>query len=142
MTLDSNTYKYNISSTCNFGFQFASNTTSSARKLIGYSAADKTESTSSTSDNVIDLNPIKCVYIYFQPDIRKDVEFSNNTFSLAINDKSDFGSIIQYKLNENYNQKLKFQYEKEVKFKLYDQDFDNINLNCIDWYLTIVLDDN
>ena len=63
ITFNSNTYQYTISSTGNFGFQFATNTTASARKLIGYSLANKTESTSSTSNNVIDLNPIKCIYI-------------------------------------------------------------------------------
>ncbi len=141
VTFDSNTYKYTISSTGNFGFQFATNTTASARKIIGYSLADKTEATSSTSDNVIDLNPIKSIYIDFQADARKDIEFSNNVVSLAINDTSDFGSIIRYKLNENYHQKLKFHYEKEVKFKFYDQDFNNINLNGTDWYLTIKLDE-
>ncbi len=125
----------------NFGFQFATNTTASARKIIGYNLADKTEATSSTSDNVIDLNPIKSIYIDFQADVRKDIEFSNNVVSLAINDTSDFGSIVRYKLNENYHQKLKFHYEKEVKFRFYDQDFNNINLNGTDWYLTIKIDE-
>ena len=108
--------------------------------MLGYNASDKTESTSSTSDNVIDLNSIKSIYIDIQSEQRKDIEFSNNIYTISVNDLSDFGSIMRYKLDVNYIQKLKFNNTKEIKFKLYDQDFNSINLNGVDWYLTIQLD--
>ena len=81
ITFDSNTYQYTISATGNFGFQFGSNTSSSAYRLLGYNEEDYTEATSSTSVNIIDLNSIKGVYLDFHDDKRKDIEFSNTNQS-------------------------------------------------------------
>lgn len=144
--LNSNTYQYTFSSTANFGFKFGTNTISSAYKLLGFDTNDYSESTSTTSVNIIDLNSIKGIYIDFHDDKRKDIEFSNNNnpsnvFSLTFNDKSDFGSLLSYKVRQNYIQKLKFVNTISLKFKLYDQDFNDLTTNGLDWYLTLHLDE-
>lgn len=130
VTTDSNTNKYTFSNTITFYFTFGTNTTNSARKLIGFNQIDGTTSTTQTSDNPIDLNNHKSFFINISENDDRDIIGTSyfNT-SLFISGEGGFGDIIRYKNVDNFNQFVKFRNTKTLEFSFHDINNNTIDLN-------------
>ena len=131
ITLDDNTGKLTISNdTHNFYFTFATNTTSSARKLMGFNESNGTNASSQTSDNPIDVNTHKCFFINIEENNDKNIDAPSyfNT-SLMIQASGSFGETSRYIKNDNFKQYVKFRNEKKIKFKIHDKNNNTLNLN-------------
>ena len=129
--LDSNTHKLTISNTNNFYFTFATNTDNSARFLMGFNATDGTNQMTQTSDNCIDLNPYKDIFINISENDDRDIEGVNyfNT-SLIINGDGNFGEIMRYIPKDNFDQYMKLSRQtKYITIKIHDSNNNDINLN-------------
>ena len=130
VSLDSNTKKYTITNSLNFYFKFGSNTSNSARKLLGFNAEDGSNNTSQTSDNAIDINTCKNVFITIEQDDHRLVEgidFFNS--SLVISGSSDFGETFRYIDIDNFSQYIKVKKTKKLKLSFHDTSNNSINLN-------------
>ena len=128
VTLDDNTRKLTIADTLNFYFTFGTNTSNSARKLIGFNEADGANGASHTSDNPIDLNTYKNIFITIEQDDHRNIEgqdFFNHSF--VINGTGAFGEICRYINQDNFDQYIKLRKTKMLKVIFYD-----INNNIID----------
>ena len=138
ITLDDNTRKLTISNdTHNFYFTFATNTSSSARKLLGFNQSDGTNASSQTSDKAIDLNTHKCFFINIEENNDKNIDAPNyfNT-SLMIQASGSFGETSRYIKNDNFKEYVKFRNEKKIKFKIHDKNNNTLNLNS-EWFLVL-----
>ena len=130
VTYDDNTNKYTINNTSLFYFTFSSNTSNSARKLLGFNASDGTDSLSHTSDIAIDLNPCKNIFVTIMEDDNRYVEgiqFFN--CSLVINGVSGFGEIVRYIDVDNFVQTVKFKDTKKLTLLFHDANNNSIDLN-------------
>ena len=130
VTVDSNSRKYTFTSTSNFGFTFGTNTTNSARKLIGMNETDDSQSLSHVSDNAIDLNKFKNIFINILQDNNNDI-FSNEYFSssLIICGTGSFGDLYSYVSDDNFHQYVRFRHTKKLEFKFHDINNNNVDLN-------------
>lgn len=129
VTLDDNTRKLTITDTVNFYMTFGTNTTNSAKKLLGFSL-DGTSSGSHTSDSPIDLNPHKNIFITIEQDDHRNlegIEFFNH--SLVVNGTGAFGEICRYINKDNFDQYIKLKETKMLKVQFYDVDNNIIDLN-------------
>ena len=71
VSLDNNTRKLTITDTQSFRFKFGTNTSNSARFLLGFNEQDSSSiETTQTSDNVINLNTCKNIFIRIKQDCR------------------------------------------------------------------------
>ena len=131
ISYDDNTNKYTITNTLPIYFTFGSNTTNSARKLLGFNQTDGNPSTTTqTSDNPIDLNTCKNIFITITEDDNRNIEgidFFN--CSLIVNGISDFGGIMRYVDIDNFSQIVKFKNTKNLNVSFHDASNSNINLN-------------
>ena len=138
ITLDDNTGKLTITNdTHNFYFTFATNTTSTARKLMGFNQSDGTNASSQTSDNPIDVNTHKCFFVNIEENDDKNIDGPSyfNT-SLMIQASGSFGETSRYIKNDNFKQYVKFRNEKKIKFKIHDKNNNILNLNS-QWLLLL-----
>ena len=130
VTLDDNTRKLTITDTVNFYMTFGTNTSNSARKLLGFDGVDGTNATSHTSDTPIDLNTHKNIFITFEQDDHRNLEgLSFFNPSLVINGVGAFGEICRYIDNDNFHQFVKFRQTKKIKIKFHDTSNNTIDLN-------------
>ena len=130
VSLDSNTRKFTITNSLNFYFTFGSNTKNSARRLLGFNAEDGSNNTSQTSNNVIDINTCKNVFITIEQDdhrLIEGIEFFNS--SLVISGSSDFGETFRYIDIDNFGQYIKVKKTKRLKLLFHDTSNNSINLN-------------
>ena len=131
VTLDDNTNKYTISNdTHNFYFSFGTNTSNSARVLLGMNASDGTNATSQTSDVPLDLNTHKNIFIRFEQDDNTDImgiDFFNT--SLVINGTGSFGEILRYVDDDNFQQYVRFKDTKKLKVTIHDNNNNTVTLN-------------
>lgn len=130
VTFNENTRKLTITDTLNFYFTFGTNTTNSARKLLGFSATNGSSAGSQTSDICADLNTNKNVFISFQQDNNKfihGIDFFD--CSCIINGTGDFGEVIRYVNEDNFNQYVKFKKTKQLEVRFHDSSNNNIDLN-------------
>ena len=130
VSLDDNTRKLTITNTLTFYFTFGSNTSNSARKLLGYNAIDGTTATSQTSTNPIDLNTCKNIFIkVMQDDHRKieGIDFFNA--SLMINGDGNIGETLRYIDSNNFDQYIKFKKTKQISIEFHDIYNNSISLN-------------
>lgn len=132
ITIDSNTNKYTFTNSSNvdFHFTFGTNTNNSARKLLGMNESDGTASTSQTSDNPVDLNPHKNIFININENNDRDVSGQSyfNT-SFVINGNGSFGEIIRYVKRDNFHQSVRFGNTKNLQVKIHDLNHNVIELN-------------
>ena len=132
VSLDENTRKITITNTLLYYFTFGTNTSNSARKLLGFNEEDGTSTSyTHTSDNIIDLNTYKNIFIKIKQDDDRNIEgidFFNQ--SLVINGIGNYGEILRYIDNDNFNQYIKFSKKtKQIDISFYDINNNNINLN-------------
>ena len=130
VSTNSNTNKFTFSNTITFYFTFGTNTTNSARKLIGMNAVDGTTATTQTSNNPIDLNTRKSIFVEICEDNNRDI-VGINYFqqSFLINGEGGFGDIMRYKNTDNFNQFVKFRNTKTLEFSFHDINNNSIDLN-------------
>ena len=130
VSFDNNTRKLTINNTVNFYFTFGTNTTNSARKLLGFNASDGSNSTSQTSLNPVDLNTCKNVFVKIEQDDHRLVEgidFFNSSFVLS--GSADFGESFRYIDIDNFSQYAKFRQTKKLKLSFHDSNNNSIDLN-------------
>ena len=132
VTIDNNTNKYTFTngSSTNFYFTFGTNTSNSARKLLGMNATDGTNATTQTSDKPVDLNTYKNMFINISENNDRNVTGQSyfNT-SLIINGTGSFGEILRYVKNDNFSQYVKLHNTKNIEIKIHDIDNNVIDLN-------------
>ena len=133
ITLDSNTNKFTFSvGTGNtLYFSFGTNTTNSAKKLLGFNEVDGISSNTQISDNSIDLNTIKNMFINILENNKKNI-YGNKYFntSIVINSIGGFGEMIRYNNNNNnFIQIIEIKNKKELKITFHDKNNNIINLN-------------
>ena len=130
VSLDDNTRKFTITDTLTFYFTFGSNTSNSARKLLGYDSVDGTTATSQISTNPIDLNTCKNIYINILQDDNKKLEGINFfTSSLVINGDGNTGETLRYIDSNNFDQYIKLKKTKQISLSFHDIDNNSISLN-------------
>ena len=131
VTFNENTRKFTITDTLSIYFTFGTNTSNSARKLLGFNESDGTPSLfTQTSDTAIDLNPCKNIFINIKQDNHKNIEgidFFNS--SLVINGIGEFGEILRYIDVDNFYQITKFRQTKQLKVSFHDATNNSIELN-------------
>lgn len=130
VTIDEHTNKFTITDTVNIHFTFGTNTTNSARKLLGFDESDGVGSTTQTSDNPIDLNSCKNIFVTISEDDNRNIEgidFFN--CSLIVNGTSVFGDVLRYVEIDNFIQLIKFKNTKSLKVSFHDAQNNVINLN-------------
>ena len=130
VAFDDKTNKYTITNTITFYFKFGTNSNNSARKLIGCNGVDGTTATTQTSDNSIDLNPYKEIFINIEQNDDRNI-FGVNYFnsSLYICGCGSNGELIRYKYNEHPTQYVKFKRTKKLEIRLHDSNNNDIELN-------------
>lgn len=127
---DDTTNKYTITNTLNFYFKFGSSTKNSARKLLGMTASDGTNSTTQTSNNPIDVNTYKNIFINISQNDDKDI-FGQNYFSTSftITGTGTFGELIKYIYKDFSEQYVKLNNTKHITVKIHDLNNDELELN-------------
>ena len=130
IALDSNTNKFTITNSLNYYFTFGSNTTNSARKLLGFNESDGTNASSQTSDVPIDINTYKNLYINITENDHKNI-YGENYFhtSLVVNGLGNFGESVRYIDRDNFNQCVNLKNTKSLKITIHDLQYNNIELN-------------
>ena len=133
VSLDTKTNKYTFTngSSASFYFTFATNTSNSARKLLGFNANDGTTSTSQTSDIPVDLNTYQNIFVKITEDDNRDIlGLSFFTSSLVINGIGSFSDIVRYNNNDNFDQYVRFHKNtKTLTLKIHDLNNNDIDLN-------------
>ena len=130
VTLDDNTGKLTITDTLNFYFKFGTNTMFSARMLLGFDAVDGTNASTQTSDNVIDLNSCKNIFISISQDNNhniRGIDFFDSSF--VINSSVDFGETLRYINRDNFDQFVRFRDTKNLTVSFHDSNNNSIDLN-------------
>lgn len=128
--LDEQTRKYTFSNTIPFYFKFSTNTSKSARKLLGINAVDTSSSTSYTSDVPVDVNTYKNIFInILQHDDRNIRSINHFTTSFIINGSASFGETLRYINQDNFDQYAKFEKTKTLTIRFHDINYNPIDLN-------------
>ena len=138
---DSTTGKLTFTETTgdSFSFTFATNTSNTGRKVLGFNATDTTSTTTHTSEICIDLAPHKVMYISLNEDTFRSVNGKQMNSSLVISADSSFGSVLRWKEGSHYSQYVKFSNTPNMlSYKFHDEDFNELDLNGMDWILVFV----
>ena len=136
VTYNAKTAKYTISETSGdtFKFTWGSNTSNSARKLLGFSENTTAFGTSHTSDICVDLCPYKVLYCSFDEVDRKGItttEHSHTDFFLT--GESNFGGVFRWstdKIPQFFNLE---RGQKKLHYRFHTIDNADIDLNGLDW---------
>jgi len=134
------TGKYTVTAnTNNFYFTFGSNTTNSARKLLGFDETDGTAGLTQSSDNVVQLTIHPVMYLTITQDIRKHIRGQNHyQSSLMLWDTdSTFGTAFRMNIDANNSQIVEFNHTKFIRLSFYDENFNAIDFNGTDWSLIL-----
>lgn len=118
-----------------FGFRFSSNSSQTARYVIGKNAVDDSNGASQVSDNPIELSLHKHICIKIAQDSNQHVTLSNGveaSLIIPIDDSVPFNEgIIQYQRNKGFNQLLTFGSQiSSLDITLYSNDGDNLPVNA------------
>jgi len=107
-----------------FGFLFASNTTASARRLLGKNAVDDVQADPIPSDVVVDLRLHSNIFIKIPQDGNKHVTLLDGTeYSLMVPLNNMFGEEIHHRKQQHYQQFLTFVTNiSAMDIELYTQD--------------------
>ncbi len=136
ITYNSTTFKYTWSSTGDFAFTFLTNTANTSRFLLGINAIDDIQGTTATSDNAIDLSPLKIIFFNF-PDASNIIKSSNGSvYSLYITNNSNGTDIIRTDLIDD-NLFLTFTNKTNINYKMLDNNNNIIQTNGTEWELIL-----
>ncbi len=126
-------------SSSTFGFTFATNTTATARYLLGKDAVDDVAASSIVSENVIDLKLHDFIAIKIAQDNNTHVTLPDGTecsFIIPIGNAS-FGSVIGYTRNGNFGQFIKFNNVNTLDIEMFAADGDTLDLNGLEWSMGV-----
>ena len=144
VTYGTETGKYQITTEDDnalFYFTFGTNTTNSARKLLGFNEEDGTAGSSVESDNVISLSPHPVIYMNIKEDYNKKIRGQNHfSASLMLWDTSSlFGEAFRMNLHDNaYNsQFVKFNGNKQLQISFYNDNYKEVSFNGTNWVLIL-----
>ena len=126
------------SSGSNFGFAFGTNTAASARKVIGFNAANQTEAASKVSDNKIDVSGINLIFLRVgkgSSTIKSLTGASvHGSIYLPLAVSSGYFSLLT---SNDIPQVVRFEREKNIKISLHDEDNNTADLNGVEWVLVL-----
>ncbi len=142
ITHSATTGKYTITpSSGTFGFKFSTNTTATSRYLLGKDEVDDALGSSQISDNPIDLKLHDNIAIsILQDNSTHGTLPSGKEFSVLIplDSSVDFGDVIHYKNNLNYQQFFSFSSSVNIlDIELYAGDGDYLPINGTEWRFSI-----
>ena len=140
VTYDSKTAKYTITETSGdtFKFTFLDNTSNSARKLIGFSKANTSYSTTHTSDIGADLCPFKIICCSLDEVGKKHIKTTEHYHTdLYFSCESSYGGTIRW-MCDKYIQLIDvFKTPKTLNYRFHTIDGNDINLNGQEWILVL-----
>jgi len=131
--------KFTIAETTGDTFSFENATNDAlSRFLLGFTAIDTSDATSHTSTNAIDLTPVKSMHVKFEEDCLHNIDGKNYfTSSFSINDESVFGENIRYRVTDNYRQIVKFRKTRNLKYKFFDENRNELEPNGTEWTMLL-----
>ncbi len=143
VSIDLKTLRYTIDETgggTNFQMMFGTNTTDSARILLGFSEADTSAATSAVSDQASDTSPIKYVFMTIKQsnsDLFESKNYFTSTFSIY-DSQSSFGENLRYvrKFGE-LKQVLDCRNIRNFKYKFIDESCDEVAVNGCEWRMML-----
>lgn len=138
VSYSSSTSKFTVSAAGNFTFDFASNTSNSARKLLGMNATDDSAATSHTSDNIVDLSGprIVCIQLNMAGDTLRNSQ-DDLYCDLYVPMDVDFGEFKYYKPNNEEKQIVRFNLTSNITVRLVDENNNELDLNGLDWEMIL-----
>lgn len=129
---------FTISYNTNFTLNWGTNTVASARKLLGFSANDTTSATSASSDQQIDLAPIKSVVIRIDecnPNVYTS-SIGDNPSNIYVAVREAFGDVINQTRSEII-QHITLRRTNTLNIKVYDNNGNIISLRGLDWEILL-----
>lgn len=136
VTFSSTTGKYTfVPGSGNISFLFASNTTNSARYILGFNAEDTTPASSVTSTNSIDLSYTPSVSIFINECLDSNYGLfkeQGSEYSIYVPFVQSYGSYTDLQTND-IAQKIILRNTKSLNIKLLDHDNNQIDLNGVDF---------
>ena len=128
---DDTTNKFTITNTVPFYFTFGSNTANSASKLLGFNENDDlTYTTTRVSDNPIDLNTYKELFVNInENNDRQIVGVNYFNSSLFIFGDGGLGELVRYNYKDFAEQYMYFKRTKTLTVKIHDLNENVIDLN-------------
>lgn len=140
VTLDSNTKKITVANTGAFTLDFGTDTTASARILMGFNQADTASGTSVTGDNPINLAPQPIVFIDI-PQNNQQIMTSSVSSSLRgclmVPLSSAFGSFEILRYSDLPQIVDLYQPTNTLDIGLYDDQGNAMSLNNHDWTMLL-----
>ena len=137
------TYKYTIThATTNFSLEFATNTTASAAKTLGYNNTDTAAATSHVANNIFNLNYSENINIHSNDlshkHSRRSLTRTDLYFSFPI--ESDFAGLTTYKNNgDDHIVTFRNNDFNEIGFVLRFDDGVEAPMNGLDWSITMLM---
>lgn len=138
VTYSSITAKYTFTGdTNNFYFEFGTNTSNDARKLLGFNATDGTGALTQVSNNVIQLSIHPIIYARIKQDICYKVMSKNHFYaSFMIFDKSSFGESLRM-VDVNHPVIVQLKRTKAIDITFFDEDHNELDFNGTEWSLVL-----
>lgn len=137
VSFDSATQKITFSASNAFYFEFATNTSASARRILGFNAEDTASGTSITSTNAIDLSGTHGVYIAIR---QADHNLRTTSEKLKSSIYVPFGvssNSFQNQWMGDINQIVEFDSVSDLSVKLHDDNGEDLSLHGIEWTLML-----
>ena len=131
VTYDDTANKFTINSTAGICFTFGTNTENTAAKILGFNEIDGTTyETSHTSDNPIDLNTYKEIFVNIEENKEREI-FGVNYFhsSLFIFGDGGIGELVRYNYKDFAQQYMTFERTKHLTIGIHDLNENEIKLN-------------
>jgi len=139
-TNDSKTYKFTFTKlgtgdNVNFHFTWGTNTSNSARILLGFTAVDGTSAASQVSNQAYNLSEPNLIRVIIDGTELERSEHEEATLSIPTNVTA--GSLIHYVYEKHEVKPFKLNISNvgRVHFRLLDWENNDIDLNGSEWYL-------
>ena len=137
----SSSYAFVITETSGdtFAFTFGTNTTNSARKILGFPEQDTTSEMSLASSNVADLAPAKTFFCIIKEDSFQHIRgFSHFHASIHFTAPSSFGGVFRFEFSESDEQILDFRHNpSHISYRFVNQDDNSVDFNGCEWTMML-----
>ena len=138
ITKNDNTKKFTTTCASSFSYTFATNTSNSARKLLGLNETDTTSATSLTHTNTWDLTPTKLIFCHIHEDQHKIFNTNNMTASFVISTDVEFGNVIKYPKNsKDIVPIFNFKNTRQLNIDFINIENKSIDLNGQEWMMIL-----
>lgn len=139
VAFDNNSLKLTISAGNAFSFTFGTNTTATARRILGYNESDTTAGTSQLSPNIINLTPSLNLNINVNGigEI-DDINSGATTFAIPIDVGQLLYAVDSY-ATDKFCQHVTFPNgTRKLHIVVTDDDGNTASLNGVDWMMTLL----